>query len=251
MLRFVQLTGCALLVAAFCAAVPAHASVPGEIKNLTVIDHFYTTRLSNGTRVSQTQDPTQSRLLILKFSGDIPYDNFKLFVTDFILKYQNNGQEDRNQCYAIASSSNGNSDDLDNFGLGNFASITLPAGHRFFGIACGIEQTITDVQILPAGGAPVPCSIGSDHGLSVYVTTNLGSAALDRYVQLVRSAGLTVHTSTELVSDTKGVTIRYTPAAETAARELSQRISTALNITPNLQSMDLASDHDIVIWVGH
>lgn len=246
-----KLTSCVFVLTVVCSAVPAHASLPGEIRNLTVVDHFFTTRLSSGERYSQTQDPTQSRLLLLKFSGDIPYDNFKLFVTDFTLKYQNNGQEDRNQCYAIATSSNGSPDDFDDFGIGNFASVTLSAGHHYFGIACGIEQNITEVQILPAGGTAIVRAIGANHGLSVYVTTNQGSSVMGRYVQLVQDAGLTVHGSTELVKDVTGVTIRYTPAGETAARELSQRISSALNVTPTIQAMDLASDHDIVIWIGH
>lgn len=249
--RLFHFMGCAVLFTLFCGAVPAHAGTAGEIKNLTVIDHFFVTRLSNGQRYSQIQDATHSKFLILKFSGDVPHDNFRLFVTDFILKYQNNGQEDRNRCHGIATSSSSSADDLDDFFLGSFAYVDLSAGHHYFGIACEIEQNITEVQVLPAGGAAVSRTIGSDHGLSVYLTTNQGAPALDRYIPLVRNAGLGVHTSTQLVANVTGVTIRYVPAAETAARDLSQRIGATLNVTPTLQTMDLDSDHDIVIWVGH
>lgn len=246
-----KIASCAVVLAALMAAAPAWAGVAGEIKNLTVIDHFFTTRLSGGANYLETKDASQSRFVILKFSGDIPYDNFRLYITDFSLKYLNNGKEDRNLCYAIASAPNGGPDDLDDFTIGTTSSITLSAGHHYFGIVCAIEQNITEVEVLRAGGPAVTRAIGSDHGLSVYLTTNLGAPALDRYLPVVRNAGMTVHTSTELVKDTTGVTIRYTAAAETAARELSQRIIASLNVTPTLQAMDLDSDHDIVIWIGH
>lgn len=241
------------LISLLLAMVPGRAFgiSAGEIRDLKVVSHHFSTEVSSGTRLARINDPAKSRYLILKLRGVVAADDAKVFNTDFVLKYEHrDGSEDRARCTGIGNSKTDEHGLFGRFAVGNYAWIKLKKGKQYFGISCAIEPDVKTVEIMRFGGAPLTYTIGSSRAFSVFLTTNRGVDEVGELVEAVKSGGYDVATSDGLVKNERGITIHYGKYAETAAREISQRLMIKLKKAPVVKEKKLVSSYDVVIWIG-
>jgi len=225
-----------------------------ELQHLSVIDHYFTTAISNGLRKIFTKDASKGRYIVLKLAATLQKDEGKIFTNDFALRYfHSDGSEDRTDCDAIAIAKTAKPGESGRFAMGSSgASIRVNRGKVYFCLAFFIEKDVDKIDIYRLGIAePLTYHIGTDRLYSVFVCTNKDSHILSEAVEVIKAGGYrVVETSKNLPRETKGTTILYRDQAESQAREISQRLMTKLGVVPTLKKMKLISDNDIVVWLG-
>lgn len=241
------------IVAGFLlSAHPAAAVTAGELQNLKIIGHHFTTTIASGIRTVSTTDPSKARFLVLKVAAVVPGKSAVAFAPDFVLVYSHaDGSEDRATCDAIGEASTGTPGEFSAFHIGTVPRLTLPGGQVYFGLAFLVEPDVVSVELHPLGGPPMSYSVGPDRKYSVYLTTNTNPKLLSDVQKVIQEGGYQVTAATgQLNQEQTGVIIHYADKAESEAQEISQRLTTQLKLTPTLKKMELISEVDIVIWLG-
>lgn len=235
-------------LAIFPAPVRVYAQDASSLSDLTIARHYFTTefrgRNGDGRRAT---DPNKARFLVLRLNGTLPKQEGRLFCNDFVLRcWHSDGREDRAQCEAIGA-------DEDRLGVGSNASSTTVLGPAVtFDLVFMVEPDVEAVNLHRLSARePLLYQIGTDRPTSVYITTNREPAILSPVEQVISSGGYNVvETSTRLAGDERDATIYYAERAEVHAREISQRLMTALGTVPAVKRSDLVTTFDIVVWIG-
>lgn len=231
----------------------ATAITAGELQNLRVIGHYFTTEISTGRRTIYTKDPSKGRYIVLKLSATIQKDDAVVFAPDFVLRYSHrNGREDCADCDAIAKAKTEASGEFGRFYAASVPRITINSGEVYFGLAFWIESDVETIELYRIGVTePLTYYIGSDRLYSVSIYTNGDSNPLSETKKVIQQGGFqVVDASDTLVKEETGVTIHYAEKAESQAREISQRLMTAFGIIPTVKKMELISEVDIIVWLG-
>ena len=226
---------------------------PGqEARDLRVISHHFTTAVRGVRTVISVRDPTVSRYLILKLAAKPMRPKAKLYTADFSLFYmREDGSEDRARCGAVLKAKGSKPGEFEGPTVGDGGFNVDGLDDLNFGLAFNVEPDVAEVELFVAGSAvSSPYRIGPDRKYSVWLTTNQDSTRLAEPRRLIEAADLLVNVSGELTKDARGVTVHYMERAETPAREMSQRLISALAWQPTLKKMELVSEHDVVVWVG-
>lgn len=232
---------------------PATAITSGELQDLRVIGHHFTTAISTGTRTIFTKDPSKGRYIVLKLAATLQKDSGKVFTNDFVLRYfRSDGREDRNECAALATAETAEIGKFSKYVTGNAVMITLNSGKVYFGLVFFVEPDVETIDIHRMGVAePLTYHIGTDRLYSVFISTNKDSNILSEVEKVIQAGGYhVVELSETLAKETTGTTIHYREQAESQAREISQRLMTKFGLVPTLKKMNLISDQDIVVWLG-
>ncbi|MFW6146258.1 MAG: hypothetical protein ACOC7R_02885 [Planctomycetota bacterium] len=227
----------------------------GTLQEFRVEGQFFTTCISNGRRGVRVTDVDEARYIVLVCSATVPADG-RIRTPDFTLRYQHEDDKwDRSRCTAVALSDEDDPNDLYDIGtyaIGDYASVAIDKGRRIFALAFYVEPDVSTVQLYRLGAAkPGVHPIGTQRRYSVFITTN-GDIARSKKAQEIIEQGnyRVVRISDGLVNDQTGITIHYHKGAETQAREISQRLMIEFGKTPELKEMKLASDQDVVVWLG-
>lgn len=240
----------------FMSINPATAITTGDLQDVKVVGHYFTTAISNDKRTVYTKDPSTGRYLVLVLSATFPQEQGKMFSTDFMLRYvHSDDSEDRSNCSALARSETPNPEkvfDLSEFFIGDFAWMKVNSGQIRFALAFYVEPDVETIDLYRHGAPePVTYRIGTDRSYSVALFTNIDSPTLLRAKDVIQKGGYeVVETSETLVKEKTGITIHYREQVESQAREISQRVMTEFGRTPTLQKMELIAGIDIVIWLG-
>lgn len=245
------LSALVLALALLAASRDASAVSAGDLNNLRVIGHHYTTFFSNGKRTASVKKPSEGRYLVLKLDINVPSDDSKIFTNDFVLQYfHKDGKEDRNKCTAICRAKTAKLSENDGCAIGNAAWVLLGKSNKYLTLVFYLESDVDSVKISRTGTQPLTYIVGSDRPYSVYIATNQGQDALSKAEKVISAGGYqVVGTGTSLTEEKKGITIHYAESAEVQAREISQRIMTELGVAPEVKKMKLISDNDIIVWI--
>jgi hypothetical protein len=234
------------------AAGPAVA----DLQDLKIIGHYFTTGISNDARYVSTKDPSKGRSLVLVLSATSPKNPGKVFDSDFTLRYfHTDGNEDRAKCDAIARADEADAARMfafARFNIGEAAWVKLDSGPTRFGVAFYVEPDVEIIDIHRIGSAELlTYRIGTERLISVAIYTNIDDKALARAKDVIQKGGYNVvNTSDSLAKDSTGITIHYREAAETQAREISQRLTAEFGTTTTVKLLELVSAVDIVVWIG-
>jgi len=234
-------------------AEPVQALTVDNLKDIKIVGHYFTTRISNGRRTITVKNPSISRFMVLILTATLEGNGGKMFSNDFTLKYfHGNGKEDRAKNETIALTNPDFPYLLRNIGLGDVTWNDFDKGQINFGLVFMVEPDVREVELYRIGSPDkIAYTIGDDRSYSVYITTNNDSGELAQVRDVIVNGGYHVTGATNLlVKSEKGITIHYADKAETAAREISQRLMTTLNKTPKLEKIKLIGTHDIVVWLG-
>ena len=239
----------------FFSAKPVHGTtLASELKDLRVLNHYFTTAVCDGNKVLYVNDPAEARYLILKMTATLDKADGKLYVNDFALKYYHeDGKEDRAQCKAIGACETPDLGEYGEFVISNEAGyLNVERGLIYFELIFFIEDDVTTIELYRLGhNLPIIYSIGEERLFSVYISSNSGYETLSKARRVIEQGGyLVTSTSTALSEDEDDITIHYQEQAESQAREISQRMMITLGKTPKLEKMNLITQNDIVIWLG-
>jgi hypothetical protein len=235
-------------------ALPAPST--GELQNVKIVGHYFTTGVSGTTRYVSVKDTTKARYLVLVVSATLPKGEGKLYNTDFTLRYFHpDGSEDRANCDAMARAKTADLATLyrfQAFAIGEAAGIKMDSSQVQIGLGFYVEPDVESVDLYRLGVAePITYRVGTDRTYSVAIFTNIDTAALKRATEVIQKGGYNVIvTSDDLTSDEKGITIHYRELAESQAREISQRLTAEFGEATTVKKMELVSGSDIVVWLG-
>jgi len=229
----------------------AEAITAGELKNVEVVSHYFTTSIITDNRMQiLTKDTSSGRYLVMKLSAISPSETI-LFADDFALAYSRGSKsEERADCDAIGIIDVAN--DAKSLYAGNSPRIIVGQGKVNFMLVFWIEPDVNEVIVHRVNGSGVKYNIGTDRPYSVYITTNTGSDnVISEAVKIIKDGDYdVVSASNGLIKDEDDIIIHYNEKAESAAREISQRLMTKFNFIPKLEKMKLITEFDIVIWLG-
>ena len=232
---------------------PATAMVAGDLKSVRMVGHHFTTAVTSTKRRVSVKKPGSSRYVVLKLSARLSGDDRKVFVPDFLLSYFHaDGKEDRAVPSALCRAKTMKIGERDICSVSKFGWVKLHQGRTYFILAFIVESDVQDISLHIAGQkTPLRYNIGSDRPYSVYVSTSRSSSILPDVRDTITAGGYqVVRTSTGLNKTIKGIVINYTKGAEVQAREISQRLMTQLGEAPKLKKMNLATDKDVIVWIG-
>jgi len=254
--------GLVFVLLAFCLAFflapEAESFVAGELQDVQIIGHYFSTRVvgmmggQQGTR--SIKDPSISRILVLFIRVITPSEKVKVFAHDFIVQYYRNEENDRARCFGIGIAEKETNQVLGNYGLeGEEPGVQL-IGRKVFHLALLflVENNVSLINLYRVGNVnPLPYNLGPSRPYSIFLTTNdQDTNKLRQVVQCVEAAGCKVTVSTGLNKEAQDLTIHFAPKAEGAAREISQRLMTQFSVITTIKEIRLMSEFDIVIWVG-
>jgi len=236
-----------------CVATPASAMVGGDLKSIRIVGHHFATAVTSTKRRVSVKKPASSRYVVMKLSARFSTDDRKVFAPDFMLRYYHaDGKEDRAVPSALCRAKTSQIGERDICSVSKYGWVKMTRGQTYIIVAFIVESDVEDVSLYIAGKTtPLRYNIGSDRPYSVYVSTSRSSSILPDVRDTITAGGYqVVRTSTGLNKTIKGIVINYTKGAETQAREISQRIMTKLGEVPKLKKMNLATDKDVVVWIG-
>jgi hypothetical protein len=234
----------------------ARAIRASELKNLRIVNHFFTTRISGktleGSGYRFAKDPSESRYLVLIFEATAKKGASLLWGDDFILDFEKDKRDVRSVCKGAAPVKAGITK---TFYLRYDSSPPLAelSGTRVsFALAFYLSNEVTRINLCRAGVAGcIKYTLPRERPYSVYVVTrNATSKRINSIKNLLTEGGYQVFSSNSLDKSVNGLHIKYSPQAETVAREISQRFMTKYGVTGKLERMNVYSDNDILIWVG-
>jgi hypothetical protein len=243
------LSASVVLVAILSTGQKTSAITAGDLKNIKIIGHHFTTSFNNGKRIISVKKPSEARYVLIKLAVEVQSDDSKIFANDFVLQYfHQDGKEDRTKCDAICRAKTAALSEDDGCAMGNAAWVK---SSKYLILVFFLENDVNSVSIGRTGAFPLTYKVGSDRPYSVFIATNQGSEALSKTEKVISAGGYQVtRTSTNLPDEKNGIIIHYADGAEVQAREISQRIMTEMGIAPVVKKMDLISDNDIVVWLG-
>jgi hypothetical protein len=225
-----------------------------ELKDLRILNHYFTTAVCDGNKILYVNDPSEARYVVLKLAATLDKEDGKLYVNDFALKYYHeDGKEDRAQCKAIGACETPDLGEYGEFVISNEAGyLNVEKGIIYFELIFFIEEDVTTIELYRLGyNLPIIYTIGSDRLYSIFISSNSGYETLSKVKKVIEQGGyLVTSTSDALSEDEEEITIHYQEQVENQAREISQRLMITLERTPKLEKMNLITQNDIVIWLG-
>jgi hypothetical protein len=232
------------------------APVTAEFQDLKILGHYFTTGVSGSNRSVAVKDATKARYLVMVISATLPKGEGRLYNTDFTLRYLHpDGSEDRANCDVIARTKSIDPAAMfrfQTFAVGETAGIKVDAGQLMVGLGFYVEPDVESVDLYRLGVAePLTYRIGTDRSYSVVIFTNVDTATLTRAKEVIQKGGYNVVVlADDLASEEKGITIHYREAAESQAREISQRLTAEFGTPTTVKKIELISGADIVVWLG-
>lgn len=252
-----KLTALGIILAALLIPTRARpAPVTAEFQDVKILGHYFTTGLSGPNRSVSVKDTAKARYLVMVISATLPKGEGRLYNTDFTLRYFHpDGSEDRANCDATARTKTTEPDmkfRFQTFAIGETAGIKIDATQLMVGLGFYVEPDVESVDLYRLGVAePMTYRIGTDRSYSVVIFTNVDTATLKRAKEVIQKGGYNVVVlSDDLTSEEKGITIHYREAAESQAREISQRLTAEFGTTTTVKKMELISGADVVVWLG-
>jgi hypothetical protein len=252
----VVVTGVAAALGFLVSAVACQAEVAGSLQNVQIVSHQFSTRVSGENRKLTLKDISLGRYLVLKVAADNPADKVTVYKNDWLLVYRHqNGSEDRSPCDGIARCQSAAPGEFGNFLLDKVAGYSFTERRIELGLIFYIEPDVESIQLFRIGNAePVVYTIGPNRPLSVYVSMNSQvTPLLPQLKKTLEEGGYQLtFVSNQLPQDKTGAKILYSDKAEAAAREISQRIMTNLQMTPTLEVLgdNVNTAVDILLWIG-
>jgi hypothetical protein len=239
----------------FAAAVVCRGEVAGSLQNVQVISHHFSTRVSGNTSRLTLKDTALGRYVVLKVTADNPADKVIVYKNDWLVVYRHqDGREDRSPCDAIARCMTAAPGEFGNFLVDKVAGFWFTERRIDLGLVFYIEPDVQSIQLYRIGCAePVVYNIGPDRPFSVFLSTNANVLPVLKFKETLKEGGYQVtFVSNQLPQDKTGVRILYSDKAEGAAREISQRLMTMLQVTPALDVLgdNVSGSVDIVVWIG-
>lgn len=233
----------------------ANAMIAGELKNLTVVNSFFTTYVTGqanaqGVPTRGVRDANSSRYLVLIMQANGPTSKDIVFAKDFVLKYKVQTGETRASCLGIApADSNFTPETFFLSEIFNEPGVYIQGSPSNFALLFSVESEVSEVALYRAGtGINITHQIGGQRKYSVYLSSNNGK--LDQIKEITAGSGCQIMSSDQLDKQTSGLTIFYAPLAESAARDISQRLMAKLDVDPQLKEMQVITSFDIVVWIG-
>ena len=237
--------------------LPLLAASAGDLTDVQIIGHHFAANVSgllseDSTGTQKINDPFLGRLLVLVVKAKAP-DNTSLFTTDFVLNYQLDGKEGREQCLGISLVSA--RDKIPYrfllFNNSNYPRLTPKENNIYFGLLFVLSNDVQNFTLRRTGSASeVVYNLGPKRTYSVLLNTNsFNQSELTEIKQALEKAGYSVHLATELNPQTEGVTIHYFSKVELIAREISQRLI-IMDLVADLREVDGISSYDVIIWLG-
>lgn len=249
--RSASLLATIFLLVAMCGQ-SAVALSAGDLQGLQVVGHHFSTRVSDGRRVSRVKNPLENRYLIVKLALAPPSSRSPVFLTDFVLQYvRSDGKHARSPCRELCRANTATLGEKSRCMMGTANALIFDKTQKYMTLAFLLANNVREVNIARTGAAPISYTVGVDRPYSVYLTTNQGRDAIAPAQAAIRAGGYQVtNVSDKLSSKSKGIVIHHSTKAEPQAREISQRIMTEMGVVPTVKTVKLISDHDIVVWIG-
>jgi hypothetical protein len=231
----------------------ARALSSGDLGDVRIVGHHFTTRVSDGRRATRVKNPVDSRYVVVKLAIDVPADRSPIFLNDFVLQYvRSGGKEGRSACRVLCRAKTDRLGENGSCMMGESNALVFDRSQKYMTLTFFVKSDVSDVRIARTGAAPIEYSIGSDRPYSVYLTTNQGLDAIAPVEAAIRAGGYQLtNVGTALSKKTSGIVIHYSEKAETQGREISQRLMTSMSVAPTVKALKLMSDHDVVVWVGN
>lgn len=247
-----------VLVATVLISFPAgvNAMIAGELKNLTIVNSFFTTYVM-GQANAQGAVPTRgvrdtnaSRYLVLIVQANGPTSRETVFAKDFVLKYKVQTGETRASCLGIAPADS--SFTPETFFLSevfNEPGLYIQGPSSNFALLFSVENEVSEVALYRVGTSiNITHQLGGQRKYSVYLSSN--NSGLDQIKEITEGSGCQIMSSDRLDKQVSGLTIFYAPLAENAARDISQRLMAKFDVNPQLKEMQITTSFDIVVWIG-
>lgn len=243
-----------LLTSFLAMPYQAHAIVAGDLKDLSIVTHYFSTEIRGYPGSRSIKDASLGRYIVLIISTDAPTGKQQIFCHDFSLEYNYNGQENRASCLGVAPV------DEDEIKTGTFimssgnnepfTEVYGPKAH--FGLFFYLESGVSKITLYRLGSNNAThLNIGTSRPYSVFLATNsMSPNNMKKIEEALKEGGYFVQSSRKLNSSTLGLIIIHSNKTETIAREISQRIMTRFGNVPEVRDTDLISDFDIIIWIG-
>lgn len=241
-----------LLFCNACTGTPMQAATASELDGLTVVGHYFSTKVNNGRRYLGVKDPKKMRMVILKLRASVAEKSSVIFATDFVVAYRHrNGLEDRANCAAIAKAPQEGLK-TDNFLIGPTARLSIAQGSQYFAVLFAIEPDVEAVDLYRLGDAvPLHYKLGSERPYSVYISTRADPSVESKICVGVKKGGYQITGVSHKLSTTQsGFSVHYKEMAETEARDIAARLTLQLGEAPKLVKEDVVTPYDIVIWFG-
>lgn len=235
----------------FPLAPPASAIRGGELPELKVVNHHWTSRIASEDQTTTVDHPDAARFLILKLAATLKSEDL-IFGDDFVLVYRHpDGTEDRASCQAMGHADTAEPGEFGSFFLGNSPRRAADPGPVYFGLGFVVEADVESVELHRIGGPPLAYRVGSTRPFSAYISTNQSPELLPRARQVAESAGLqVVNVSSSLAPEKTGAVVFFSPASEDVARDLAARLQSELGISADVQPIELIAEVDIILWLG-
>jgi hypothetical protein len=212
-----------LVIAGALVAQTRSIPVAGDLGDVTVMRHFFSTGIRGSGRYVGVKDPAKGRMLLLVVSAKVPPEMKTFHAVDWVLVYRHSGgAADRANCDGIAIAEKQGAS-IGTFHLGDTARVQAPSGTAHFAVAFLVEPDVREVELYRIGvPTPIIYNVGSERQYSIFITTNAETDVMDRgRNSIVRGGYNVVEVSHGLNKDTRGVHILYQKNAETPAREIS------------------------------
>lgn len=249
--------GFLMLLLVFSLSSTAYPLTSGDLTNLEVLDMHYTTRTSgevskDSLSVYNNNDPSVSRQLVIVLRGTTKVDS-RIFAQQFFLNYTA-GNESLASCLGVGIAERDDSF-IQNIMLvndRNGPSYGVPSSTFTFVVVFNVPNEVSQAKLLIVGSDKViPLDLPSRKYSVLIMTNNLKASEVDKIKKEVATSGCSVDTSQKLRNDMNGVKILYSPKAEGAAREISQRLLTKIYPNPEIEELKYPAAHDIVITLGN
>lgn len=251
-MKYVFLLSIAAAIFATAIATSVHAMSAGNIENLQIVGHHFTTRFASKKQQLTQREPAKARYLVLKFQGEIPR-NGEIFCADFILKFEQQGDEDRSQCRGVGLFPN---DDYEvgfsESAVGRYSHFKRNAGKVIFALVFSIGDQVSSIEVLRPGAAPLLYNIGRERAYRIVLLNNDTSSRSKSAEDALTKGGYNIRNGKLADKERSGVTIRYSKGLDGIAREISSRLMLTLNELPELVEAQWSNSAvDVLVWIGH
>ncbi|MFH1320147.1 MAG: hypothetical protein ABII90_05765 [Bacteroidota bacterium] len=248
----------ATILIIFCFSSNAQSMIAGELKDVRIQSHYFTTQVNGKIseeegRARSTNNPSNARYLILIIKAKVPDKIDTIAAREFTLfSRSSDNKEQRSTCMGITGAR------PDGSVLGNFyltdifnePGVIIKGPDITFALLFFVDNYTSSYTLYRTGTSESVSFNVESRKFSVLIgTTSFPQNEVMEIRKAIENSGCSVFSANDL-TNAEGITIIYMPHAETAAREISQRLGTKLNTITKLKETDLFSSYDIVILIG-
>ena len=229
----------------------AAITATSPVTKLQVLSHHFASSVSDGSGTVSIKNENEARVLVLKVAIEVSRAE-ELSGTDFVLAYTSpDGEEDRSLCRGIGLASSRAPGEFDKWDVGRYPEIQLPnAGKSIIGLAFVIEAGVSELTVTRLGSdIGARYVIGLERRRSVAVFADGPGQALEDIRSLLAGNGYDVSVRATLADSVRAPTVHHTKISETLARDVAARLSNTFGIVPKVEKSELASVHDLVVWL--